>query len=110
MSELADVYARMTEWARDLVDRNPKLQPLAGMLYRTNSYTLFINILRVQSDIEPCVQACKRYDDIGLEDEINRLINMMLLENNLERSEFDQSDINKFIQYLKLWIDVITFS
>jgi hypothetical protein len=110
MSELADVYARMVDWAKDLVDRDPKLQPVAGMLYRTNSYKLFINVLRLQPDIQPSILACKRFDSNAVETQINKLIDMLLLENNFTRDDFDQSDINKIIQYLKLWIDVIAFS
>jgi hypothetical protein len=110
MSELADVYLRMTEWAKSLVEKDPKLQPVAGMLYRTNSYKLFINVLRLQPDIQPSILACKRFDGNAVDFEINKLIDMLLLENNFTRDDFEQSDINKIIQYLKLWIDVIAFS
>jgi hypothetical protein len=110
MSELADVYERMTEWARDLVQKDPKLQPLAGMLYRTNSYKLFINILRMQPDIQPSILACKRFDGDAVDREVNRLIDIMLVQNDFTREDFNPSDINKINQYLKLWVDVIAFS
>jgi len=106
-STLPEIYARMVIWAKDLVEREPKLKPIAKDLYRTNSYMLFIAVLGTQDDLQPSINASAKNDITLIDNEINKLIDKLLLDNNFTRDEFLTEDLARITQYLKLWCDVI---
>jgi molecular chaperone GrpE (heat shock protein) len=97
----------MIDFMKDLVDRNPKIKPFAEPLYSAPSYSLFLAILDTNDDFEKAITLAKEEKEEELLTEIKKIIDKLLLENNLLRDDFETEDIEKVEKYIKLWVHVV---
>jgi hypothetical protein len=69
----------------------------------TRSVNVFLSNLRSRSEIEPLL-FCHHSDK---EKEAKRLINDLMVSNNIDKSLILDEEFNRFIQYIILWVEVI---
>ena len=108
MSDLHDIFDRMIIFMRLLSEREPVLKDIVKPFFTCSSMHLFLAVMRSRDEMKPLLSCFARNArDEEKDDEINKLINVMFLEHNLEPEQFQTDDIDKIKRYIKLWSQVI---
>ena len=111
MSDLHEIFDRMIIFMRKLSEREPILKDIVKPFFTCTSMHLFLEVMRSRDEMKPLLNCFARAGTAGgdeeKDDEINKLINVMFLEHNLDPEQFQNEDIDKIKRYMKLWAQVI---
>ena len=108
MSDLHEIFDRMIIFMRKLSERKPVLKDIVKPFFTCTSMHLFLAVMRSRDEMKPLLSCVARDgSDEEQDEEINKPINVMFLEHNLEPEQFQTEDIDKIKRYMKLWAQVI---
>jgi hypothetical protein len=108
-TELDQIYERMLKFVGEMGEKYPKIEPLTTKLSQAKSLNLFMRVFSSQAEIKDLIQSFDNTNEEETKKEANKLIDALLLKNDLDRHMFveeSSADFDKLARYLILWAHI----
>ena len=100
------MYCRFQTFAADAQERYPEIQSILKPLTQVSSLSVFLIFFKGAPESQNLLEICRNADEEYQTAEVDKVVEQMLAQHNLDADKFDPKDRAKLVKYLRVFSDL----